>query len=70
MTQCICNGETTLREMLEDPTVQLLMTRDGVARAELENLMIGVASAAPASPAPAARCCCSSLDKEPFGTDR
>ena len=70
MTQCICNGETTLREMLEDPTVQLLMTRDGIARAELESLMIGVASAAPASAGPAARCRCSSPDKGPFGTDR
>lgn len=40
MTQCTaCDREPTLGEMLEDPIVQLVMARDGVACGDVENLM-------------------------------
>jgi len=32
-------GEPTIREMLDDPIVQLLMARDGVTRTEVEGLL-------------------------------
>ncbi len=43
MTQCACNREPTLSDMLEDPIVQLVMTRDGVARIDVEELVHGLA---------------------------
>ena len=47
MTQWLksCNAELTLNDMLDDPIVRVLMARDHVARADVEELMANVWSA-------------------------
>ncbi len=62
MIECLCNGEPTLREMLEDPTVQQVMASDGIARTELETLMGGVAPARGSAERPAGGCRCASSE--------
>jgi hypothetical protein len=44
MTQWLttCDREPTLKDMLDDPIVHELMARDGVARADVEELMAGL----------------------------
>ncbi len=67
MTQCACNREPTLGEMLEDPIVQLLMARDGVGRPEVERLIGGVASAPAAAGRRIGGCDCASAQRQPQG---
>ena len=44
MTQWLttCDEEPTLKDMLDDPIVRELMARDGVTRADVEELMANV----------------------------
>ena len=36
------DGEPSLDEMLDDPVIQAVMARDGVARAEIEDLIAAI----------------------------
>ena len=44
VTDSMRNRELSLPEMLADPMVQAVMTRDGVTKAELESLIGAVAN--------------------------
>jgi hypothetical protein len=50
-TAYLCDDEPQLQEMLEDPVIQAVMARDGVARAQLVDLVHSVqARLGPAMP--------------------
>ena len=61
MPQCVCcNREPTLGEMLEEPIIQLIMARDGVARPAVEDLMDKVAISRTGVERQSADCDCAS----------